>query len=351
MKPTIKKSFNPSKPRFTAGFLFFANSFYDNDNWGIFAKNPGDQVQQIDTSLADFDALIMTQYQLVASIAGMPATKLLKTTPKGFNSTGEFEERDYKQSLIEIQENDYKPIINLHNTLYTKSRFGRVIPLQVEFNPIDTPSEREKAEIGNIRAMIAASNIANGITTANEERKVLKSYEGSEYSGIEDEPDDGSLADEDDETAANLLKELYGENNQKQAETDENLTNNADFCKKNAKNDLKDEKTNANDADFKESEHPRDKDGKFTDGGSGSGETAVKYRKRSINLNGKTAKINEVDLDEKEYAAVMEEVDTHATEENKADVKFWKPIGDFIYRFVYDKNDNLFYVIGKKRND
>ena len=26
-------------------------------------KNPDDQVQQIDTSLSDFDALVMTQYQ------------------------------------------------------------------------------------------------------------------------------------------------------------------------------------------------------------------------------------------------------------------------------------------------
>lgn len=154
------------------------------DNYGVYAKNPEDQVQQIDTSLSDFDALIMTQYQLVASIAGMPATKLLKTTPKGFNATGEYEEHDYKQALLEIQENDYIPIINRHNDLYTKSKFGRVIPLDVKFNPIDTPSEKEVAEISSIKSQVAMNHINAGITTAEEERDVLRLEEGSPYSSL-----------------------------------------------------------------------------------------------------------------------------------------------------------------------
>lgn len=157
------------------------------DNFGVYAKRPGDTVSQIDTALADFDALIMTQYQLVASIAGMPATKLLKTTPKGFNSTGEFEDKDYKQALVEIQENDYIPIINRHNELYTKSTYGRVIPLDVKFNPIDTPTEKETAEIAQIRSNTAANHINAGITTADEERDILRNEDGSPYSGLPEE--------------------------------------------------------------------------------------------------------------------------------------------------------------------
>ena len=176
---------------------------YLRDNFGVYAKNPNDQVSQIDTSLADFDALIMSQYQLVASIAGMPATKLLKTTPKGFNSTGEYEQEDYKQSLLEIQENDYIPIINRHNELYTKSKYGRVIPLDVKFNPIDTPTEKEVAEIASIKSQIAANHINAGITTAQEERDVLRNEDGSAYSGLQEEieePDiDLNFGDENNE--------------------------------------------------------------------------------------------------------------------------------------------------------
>ena len=171
------------------------------DNFGVYAKNAGDQVSQIDTSLADFDALIMTQYQLVASIAGMPATKILKTTPKGFNATGEYEDKDYKQSLVEIQENDYLPVITRHNELYTKSVYGRVIPLDVTFNPIDTPTEKEMAEVAQIKSQTAANHINAGITTADEERDVLRNEDGSPYSALPEEiqePDIDLNFDEED---------------------------------------------------------------------------------------------------------------------------------------------------------
>lgn len=171
------------------------------DNFGVYAKNAGDQVSQIDTSLADFDALIMTQYQLVASIAGMPATKILKTTPKGFNATGEYEDKDYKQSLVEIQENDFLPVITRHNELYTKSVYGRVIPLDVTFNPIDTPTEKEVAEIAQIKSQTAANHINAGITTADEERDVLRNEDGSPYSALPEEieePDIDLNFDEED---------------------------------------------------------------------------------------------------------------------------------------------------------
>lgn len=176
------------------------------DNYGVYAKRAGDQVSQIDTALADFDALIMTQYQLVASIAGMPATKLLKTTPKGFNATGEFEDKDYKQALVEIQENDYIPIITRHNELYTKSVYGRVIPLDVKFNPIDTPTEKEVAEIAQIKSQTAANHINAGITTADEERDILRNEDGSAYSALPEEiqePDIDLNFDEEDKENGN----------------------------------------------------------------------------------------------------------------------------------------------------
>lgn len=186
---------------------------YLRDNYGVYAKHTGDQVQQIDTSLADFDALIMSQYQLVASIAGMPATKLLKTTPKGFNSTGEYEQEDYKQSLLEIQENYFIPVIARHNELYTKSKFGRVIKLDIKFNPIDQPTEKELADIANTRAEVAMTHITAGITTASEEREILRNEDGSPYSGLPEEmeePEIGNIfvdnQDDTDEDADNQPK-------------------------------------------------------------------------------------------------------------------------------------------------
>src|SRR5690606_27836854 len=61
------------------------------DNYGVKVNGPEENMQQFDTALADVDTVIMTQYQLVAAAAHVPATKLFGTQPKGFNATGEYE--------------------------------------------------------------------------------------------------------------------------------------------------------------------------------------------------------------------------------------------------------------------
>lgn len=160
---------------------------YYRDNFSMWFKNPDDQVQQIDTSLSDFDALVMTQYQLVAAIAEMPATKLLKTQPKGFNATGEFEQKDYIESLQRIQEQDFLPILKMHYELFTKSFYGKVIDLSVVFNPVDTPTEKETAEVAKIWADIDASYVSAGVMSAEEVRDIRRSQEDSPYSTLADD--------------------------------------------------------------------------------------------------------------------------------------------------------------------
>jgi hypothetical protein len=113
---------------------------FARDNWGVFFKNPNTNVQQVDTYITEFNQLIMTQYQLVASIAQMPATKLLKVTPTGFQSTGEYEWKDWAQSLIDIQEMEFTPLLERHFQLLTRKR-GKSIAITVKFNPVDAPTE------------------------------------------------------------------------------------------------------------------------------------------------------------------------------------------------------------------
>lgn len=161
------------------------------DNFSVWFKNPDDQVQQIDTSLTDFDALVMTQYQLVASIADMPATKLLKTQPKGFNATGEYEQKDYIQSLQAIQDQDFLPILKKHYELFTKSYYGKLIDLSIVFNPVDTPTEKETAEVAKIWADVDASYIGAGVMSADEVRDIRRTEEGSPYSTLADDMEGG----------------------------------------------------------------------------------------------------------------------------------------------------------------
>lgn len=157
------------------------------DNMGLMVKNPTDQVQQIDTSLADMDALIMTQFQLVSAIAEMPVTKLMKTQLKGLSNSGDYEMRDYNQTLVEIQENVYNRILERHYQILSMSEYGRDLELQVVWNPIDVPTEKELAEIEQIQANTDSVYISAGVVDASEVRDSLRANEDSRYHNLSDE--------------------------------------------------------------------------------------------------------------------------------------------------------------------
>ena len=127
----------------------------------------------------------------------MPVTKLLKVQIKGFDSSGEYERNDYTQSLIAIQNNDYVPIIDLHNKLFTKSVYGEPVDVSVKFNEIDTPTAKESAEIRLINAQRDAVLATNGIISADEAREHLRRDENGEYTELAAEmPIESDLTDE-----------------------------------------------------------------------------------------------------------------------------------------------------------
>lgn len=161
------------------------------DNWGVFTKRPGDNVSQIDTSLTDFDEVIMTQYQLTAAAAGMPATKLLETQPKGFNSTGEYEDDQYKLLLVAIQKEDFTPILDMHYAILAMSKYGIKRDFTINFVEIDTPTEKERAEINEIKARTDASYIQAGVFSPDEVRDNVVKDANSGYNDIVGELEEG----------------------------------------------------------------------------------------------------------------------------------------------------------------
>lgn len=167
------------------------------DNMGLLVKDKDTTVTQIDTSLTDFDALIMTQFQLVAAIAEMPVTKLMKTQLKGLANTGDYEMKDYAQSLVEIQENDFNAILERHYQLLGMSEHGKDLGLDIVWNPIDTPSELEMAQIESQQANTDATYVGAGILDASEVRDMLRSNEDSRFRNLAEEMPEGDLGDLD----------------------------------------------------------------------------------------------------------------------------------------------------------
>jgi len=182
------------------------------DNYGTKFIAQEDEVSQLDTSLNDLDAVIMTQYQIVAAAAGVPATKLLGTTPKGFNSSGDYEADSYHEELETIQANDLTDFVNRHHQLVMRSQVEPALELpkgavrvEIDWLPVDSPTAKEYAEINKLNADTDAVLVGVGAVDAMEVRTRLRGDNNSNYADlaeIEDptelmgeEPDDGSEED------------------------------------------------------------------------------------------------------------------------------------------------------------
>ena len=165
---------------------------YYRDNFGIKVADTDDTIQQFDTALGDLDTVIMTQYQLVAAAAGVPATKLLGTTPKGFNATGEYEAESYHEELETIQANDLTEFVNRHHILVMRSEIEPdmgispgSIRIEIDWAPVDSPTAKEYAEISRLNAETDNILQLTGAIDAMDIRNRLRSDPNSNYTDLE----------------------------------------------------------------------------------------------------------------------------------------------------------------------
>lgn len=171
---------------------------FNRDNYGIKTLDKeSEDMKQFDTSLADLDAVIMTQYQLVAAAANVPATKLLGTSPKGFNTTGEFEEASYHEELESIQTHDLTPLLERHHLLLIRSeiapRFNiKPFEMTVTWNPLDAMTTKEQAELNKLKADTGAILMTTGAIDGQDERLRIINDPQSGYNGLtgEDMPEE-----------------------------------------------------------------------------------------------------------------------------------------------------------------
>ncbi len=160
------------------------------DNYSVkMGDKEGDEFQQYDVALGDLDSVIMTQYQIVAAAANVPATKLLGTTPKGFNATGEYEEASYHEELESIQAHDLTPLIERHHLLCMRSfvapKLGmKPIETTVEWRPLDSPTAKEVADENLVKAQTGAALVASGAIDGQDERDRIAKDVSSGYHGI-----------------------------------------------------------------------------------------------------------------------------------------------------------------------
>jgi len=167
--------------------LQYGNDLQDNYQVTVLDKN--EDFQQTDTALGDLDAVIMTQYQLVASLSGLPATKLLGTSPKGFAATGVYEQENYYDLLEGVQDN-YSMLLERHYQILIRSKIApeeKVEPFEVEikWKPLKSMTPKEEAEVGEIKMRTDQGHIAMGSVDAYEVRDRLIADPISGYNGLQ----------------------------------------------------------------------------------------------------------------------------------------------------------------------
>jgi phage-related protein (TIGR01555 family) len=159
------------------------------DNHAVKVLGKEETMEQFDTSLADFDAVIMNQYQLVSAIGKVPATKLLGTSPKGFNSTGEFETINYHEELESIQKHDMSPLLDRHYMLLEKS-LGLTVKIQHVWEPVDSMTAKQRAELNLTKAQTGVALVESGALSPDEERNRIRDDKYSGYNRLGN--DDGN---------------------------------------------------------------------------------------------------------------------------------------------------------------
>jgi len=164
--------------------LLFWVKYRDNHAVKVLGKD--ESMEQFDTNLSDFDSLIMNQYQLVAAIAKTPATKILGTSPKGFNATGEFETVSYHEELESLHEHTFDPMLERHYLLTMKS-MGHEVQVSIVWNPVDSISTQVRAELNAKKAAAHEIYVNVGAVSPDEVRQTLRDDSTSGYNRLSDE--------------------------------------------------------------------------------------------------------------------------------------------------------------------
>ena len=152
------------------------------DNYGLLAVDLDSNVKQFDTTLTGVSEIVETMQNRICAKTQMSPADLFKQVIRGAsNGAGKFERSDVNNNLERIQNTQYKPIINFHNMLMTKSEYGKVIPLEVVFNPIDSPDELTRAQIRDYDMKAAMMRVGAHLTTREEERAHLASAPNGDW--------------------------------------------------------------------------------------------------------------------------------------------------------------------------
>ena len=158
--------------------------YRDNDSILVLDKE-NEEFSQTNTPLSGLKEMWYASLELIPVIFGVPATKLLEISPSGFNSTGEFEMRNFYDSVhtkqANVFDNPMKRIIEI--ICYTKGLDPDI--LSWTWKSLFKMNEKESAEVNRMEADTAQIYYNMGVVGNDDIAKRLIDDKDSGYNNIE----------------------------------------------------------------------------------------------------------------------------------------------------------------------
>ena len=121
------------------------------------------------TSLSGMDNLLSQMYELMtASTRGIPVTKLLGLSPRGFNATGEYDENNFYDVIDGYASSVVIPVMEKVAEYILCFKAGILDEPKYEFNPRKQIRPKEQAEINNLKADYISKLIMSGVVTGKD---------------------------------------------------------------------------------------------------------------------------------------------------------------------------------------
>lgn len=124
-------------------------------------------------SMAGLDSLLVQQAQYVAAVCDMPVTVLMGMQPAGLNATGDMDVRNWYAKIENDQATQYRPRLEQLFRLLLLSSAGPTGGKEpdvwsIEFHPLTTPTEKEKADTRYVIAQTDQIYVDMGAASAQD---------------------------------------------------------------------------------------------------------------------------------------------------------------------------------------
>lgn len=155
------------------------------DNFGIWAIDNSEDLLHMQTSLSELSNLLSNYQDQMCIPARITNLKLLGNAPAGLNASGDAELETWHETISGMQERDIRRALENIFKIIQLSEFGEIKEnIFFEFRPLDEISEKEKAEIAEIRVRTVCLPADSQLVSSEEGRDALTSIDGSGFENL-----------------------------------------------------------------------------------------------------------------------------------------------------------------------